>query len=696
MKRTIALLLMLAILLSLAACAHSDADSFEDYKAAQNEVLKEKLSTATSNAEMLIIWNAQEALRNLAYDSSKSLEENKQAVDTLVTTALQEFAYESAVIGDYAENGLFTQDFAFTLVTDADGGGYTAATKLVFDWLIGDATIKKQLNAVTMVSELFEEATLFFRADGTFALANSYTQLLVDAKATFSEASEEALKHETASGSYKIAMEADETGLYPITVTKLDGATLTFWFNPKGGKMKGQQVFENELYERTENATMPEKTIADYLTVNGYLKKTSVEGTKTDYHCLLTGAASLAGFENVKTAGDVYVESVVSFTESGKAVITNHYTPLGEQVLAALNRKNVQTVTGTYTVFREPSENGRYLIRVTLENGTVDFYLDAVTGKLYRSDLFENEEFTAFTTAELLANSGAGYLEEPWTEADGIVLTDVAYGSGERNLMDVYIPANYDPTGANGIILFIHGGSWTGGSKEECANLCKQYAKLGYFTATMSHTYAMTQYPDGSKSTLLTINEEVGMVFAKLKELSDKNGWNLQNAALSGYSSGCHIAYLYAYSDGNEADAPIPVKAVFGMVGCMDFRAEYWKNVVTDGPGVAALGLNDNRLVSTDNPYSEDEYNALMDSISPLAFAKRGDAVPSVVAYSMLDETLIDWYNGVALQEALNGYDISNELYLLPNSGHVSGNNATIAKAYNEAVQRYLKIYFGY
>lgn len=689
MKRILSLVLAVAFLLSFTACGNQ-TNEFESYKTELDTRLKAELGNA-NNAETLIIWNAQEQLRATSYDSTKSLEENKKIMDAIVEAALQALARERATIGDYVEGGLFKTDYVVALVIDAEGGGYTSGAQLVFDWLVSDASIKAQLSKVTQVNELYEASVLFFLSDGTFALENHYAQLMVEAKKTFSSADEESLRKETVYGTYEISMEPGEDGLYTITVTKSDSSTLEFFFNPKGGVVTGQQIFVNETYKRTENSIMPQKTIADYLTENGYLKKNSVEAAKTDYHTDLTAYAILKETNKEMLVGDIYTESVVSFTEAGKAVITNHYTSLGETISGVAE----ESVTGSYTVSQTPVEGTtKHLIRVELEHRAVDFYLDTATGNLSRNDLFEDEAFVSFTTAELLANSGAGYAEESWTAADGAILTDIAYGSEERNLLDVYIPENYDSGKANGVILFIHGGSWISGGKEDMANLCKKYAKMGYFTATMSHSYAVSTLSDGSVTTLLTINGEVGQAFAKLKELSDENGWNLAQAALYGYSSGCHIAYLYAYSDGNEADAPIPVKAVFGLVGCMDFRAEYWKNVSTDGPGVASIGLQDERLASTTtNPYSEDEYNAIMDTISPLAFAKKGDAVPSVVAYAMLDETLIDWYNGIALEEALNRYGISNELYLLPNSGHVTGNNPAISKQYEASVLEYLEKY---
>ena len=64
------------------------------------------------------------------------------------------------------------------------------------------------------------------------------------------------------------------------------------------------------------------------------------------------------------------------------------------------------------------------------------------------------------------------------------------YEKTERNIYDLYIPKyacdNIDKK--HGVILFIHGGAWISGNKEELNFLAIRYAKMGYITATMSYT----------------------------------------------------------------------------------------------------------------------------------------------------------------------------------------------------------------
>ena len=80
---------------------------------------------------------------------------------------------------------------------------------------------------------------------------------------------------------------------------------------------------------------------------------------------------------------------------------------------------------------------------------------------------------------------GANYKTEMGEINDG-----KDYDKNERNIYDLYIPYSTEFTTDkhNGVILFIHGGSWTSGDKADMEYLAKRYAKQGYITATMSYT----------------------------------------------------------------------------------------------------------------------------------------------------------------------------------------------------------------
>jgi acetyl esterase/lipase len=71
---------------------------------------------------------------------------------------------------------------------------------------------------------------------------------------------------------------------------------------------------------------------------------------------------------------------------------------------------------------------------------------------------------------------------------NGKMIKDVSYGraDGESLLLDVYLPENL----ANQLypmVVFIHGGGWSAGSKEDFADLAAGLAKQGYVTFSINY-----------------------------------------------------------------------------------------------------------------------------------------------------------------------------------------------------------------
>jgi len=151
------------------------------------------------------------------------------------------------------------------------------------------------------------------------------------------------------------------------------------------------------------------------------------------------------------------------------------------------------------------------------------------------------------------------------------------YEKNERNKYDLYIPysTEFNKDKHNGIILFIHGGSWISGDKGDMAYLSKRYAKYGYITATMSYTLLIKNYTDFN---IFKILDEITACIQSIKdELISRNfDPNKLELALGGASSGSHAASLYAYSIKNS---PIPIKFLINIVGPMSIEPKYWYRV---------------------------------------------------------------------------------------------------------------------
>lgn len=421
---------------------------------------------------------------------------------------------------------------------------------------------------------------------------------------------------------------------------------------------------------------------------------------------------------NVTNVSQIFRSIVVSFNNDKRFVMTTHYTELGVRYVNSLggNVKLNQEyyVMGTYSVSLDAiNGTNEYSLNVVLNDGKqLDFVFNSATKTVYqKNNIFSRIPMIADNDSMSNANLECGYGNTEFNVGTEKYI-DITYGDktmqadpskqetddvlNDRQKLDIYIPSTFDKNkaGGNGIIMIIHGGSWQSGAKEDMEEFCAYYTNLGYITAAMNHTYIGRKYNDGTVVTFLDIEKEIDAAFRKIKELSDKNGWNITKAATCGYSSGSHLATWYAYGKGNEPDAPIPVVLTFSMVGPMSFYDDCWVDIegIFKGKFIAALGLNDPSILTMEG----EELNAELDRISPLSYVKKGDAVPTVLCEAMLDTTLISGENGIQMEKALTEKNIDHDVIMFPNSDHATAANAECGNVFRMKTENFLKKYFGY
>lgn len=268
------------------------------------------------------------------------------------------------------------------------------------------------------------------------------------------------------------------------------------------------------------------------------------------------------------------------------------------------------------------------------------------------------------------------------------VYENVRYGDGDRELVSVYVPKTAAAREENGCVLFIHGGSWTGGEKEDMSPHCKKLAMKGYVTATMSYSLCTNGAP--SDVTVYTMLDEITACIGAIKAFGDEKGLNITKLATSGYSAGGHISMLYSYSRPEES----PVELVFtaNRVGPSDMTPDAW--------GDASY-----RLVSmltgteiTQDMIAGGEARRLAEEISPVYYVNE-NTMPSVFAYAGNDP-LVTKGNRTAMETAFKetfGDNGNNYRYIYyPLSGHGLLLDPLSETDYDQALFDYCKTYFGY
>ncbi|MGN0880130.1 MAG: alpha/beta hydrolase [Oligosphaeraceae bacterium] len=263
---------------------------------------------------------------------------------------------------------------------------------------------------------------------------------------------------------------------------------------------------------------------------------------------------------------------------------------------------------------------------------------------------------------------------EGWQEGtDGHAFTNVVYDPTRALACDIYLPLRQGPAGA---MLFIHGGAWREGRRQDIAYGCRRFAKAGYVTATLSYSLHRPDDPADFHRML----DDIQACLAKLRQFAEAHGRPLSAVALSGHSAGAHLAMLYAYS---RADAsPIPVAFVFQQAGPADFAADAWPNFDPDfawqlACAGAGTTIPRHEFLSGDVP-------AAIRDISPARLV-RDATVPTIMAYGARDE-LVTPIHAERLQRALEQHRIEHRLILYPNSGHLLDNDPDCARDYRQAI----------
>ena len=263
------------------------------------------------------------------------------------------------------------------------------------------------------------------------------------------------------------------------------------------------------------------------------------------------------------------------------------------------------------------------------------------------------------------------------------VLHDVPYGNHERHKVDIYIPEKAESK--SGLILFIHGGGWTSGSKEAHSSDAEYFAKLGYISATMNYRYA---------SESIHIDHELDDVSAVLEAIKKKcaeYGFDINKLILSGGSAGAHLALIYAYTKRNEAPVtPVAVCAYCPPADCaredflMGIKGEFesWK--------FGILSMICNAEISKATLNNEASQKAL-GKISPINYVDE-NCVPTAIFYGKVDD-LIPVGHIEVFDRKLTEAGVRHDLVLYPNSGHALDKDPESSEKARCVMKEYATLY---
>jgi acetyl esterase/lipase len=229
---------------------------------------------------------------------------------------------------------------------------------------------------------------------------------------------------------------------------------------------------------------------------------------------------------------------------------------------------------------------------------------------------------------------------------------DLSYGSHERNVVDISIPDGP----VRGVILFIHGGIWMAGGKENRPVFLDAFRDR-FIVAAMNHRYIdeTTHIPD--------LEDDVAAAVVFIRDFSQQNNVEPGKLIIMGHSSGAHLAMLYAYK--RHETSPIPLAFCVNMAGPADmgdtaflynFRQLRLETFFYGLPEKAA-GYHIVEGDITSEGYSETGRQVLA-AISPISYAAPG-VPPTIIVHDAADGW-VPYANSAVLNSLLNTYGVDH------------------------------------
>ena len=279
----------------------------------------------------------------------------------------------------------------------------------------------------------------------------------------------------------------------------------------------------------------------------------------------------------------------------------------------------------------------------------------------------------------LLGSAPERLIKVEWDESVGEIYSNLDYENDNGNQYDLYIPSGLDKSENQYLILFIHGGSFNSGSKEDGESWCKYYATKGYITASVDYT----SQNQGKDASIYLMNEEIENAVKAIKQKTEELGYHIAGMAPCGVSAGGTLAMNLAYN-GNSA---IPVKFVFQLAAPTYFAPSEWSLLMK----VDRLDSEEKFCKMMTGKELED-YDTEIQNISPACIVNE-DSVPSLIGYGLIDHC-------VPLSQKyylIEVYDRDNVMYdyiEFPKSNHGMYNDLDKLQEFLDKSLEYARVYF--
>lgn len=242
----------------------------------------------------------------------------------------------------------------------------------------------------------------------------------------------------------------------------------------------------------------------------------------------------------------------------------------------------------------------------------------------------------------------------PPATLEDTTIMDISYAEPEACLFDLYLPGSRTDT--TPVIILIHGGGWSSGSRAELSFLAKRFKEKGFVVANMDYRLS-PQSDDNFKMQL----DDIASLQAFLLGNAFQYTYSKTLFYITGHSAGAHLSLSYAYTR-NENHL---IKAAGGMATPTNLHsmAYYDPNLyaplLTPYLGAPLSGATDARYKSA-SPY----------------FQATSSAVPTILFQGDLD-IIVNKQQAIGMAARLKELGVAHKLIIYPLVFHDWWTNAT-------------------
>jgi acetyl esterase/lipase len=232
--------------------------------------------------------------------------------------------------------------------------------------------------------------------------------------------------------------------------------------------------------------------------------------------------------------------------------------------------------------------------------------------------------------------------------------SDVEYGTGGEQKLTLHL-ALPKTDGAKAGLLFIHGGGWAAGNKDDLKDAIREAAKKGYVAASVGYRFA-PQNPFPAQV------EDVKCAVRWMRAHADEIKLDPKRIGAIGFSAGAHLSMMLGVMDkddglegnGGWADQPSKVQAVVAYFGPVDLLGEY--------PPVSQ------EIVAKFIGGTKAEKTAEYRRASPITYVNSGDA--PMLLFQGTNDVLVPFDQAYLMVRALTEAKVPGRVEFLLGSGH--------------------------